>query len=412
MSKKLCSERGTSVCRCCGSIELELILDLGSHPLPAEYGMTQDQNMESFPLRLSICKSCALGQLGEYVMPERIFHKLYPYLSSASSTWVSHARSYANKMVSELQLTKDSLVLEIASNDGYLLSEFAAANVPVLGVEPANNVANIARNKGVETICNFFGVSLATEIIAERGHPDLVVANNVFAHVPDMMDFAMGLSILADETTIITIENPSFSTLMDKAYFDTIYHEHYSYLSAHSIDKIAKSVGLNLFHIDKLDTHGGSNRYWLSKTKKSNQSVTELLQEEVKAGILNPNKWADFKKRSTQAIEGLRSWLIEKDSIGAKIVGYGAAHKGNTFLNAVGPIARKIKYVVDASPEKHGRFLPGSNIPVITPSALAEVKPTDILILPWNIADEIKQTVLDKVPEVKVWVAQPNMNQL
>ncbi|MDC1209840.1 class I SAM-dependent methyltransferase [Pseudomonadota bacterium] len=412
MSKKLCSERGSSICRCCGSRELELILDLGNHPLPAEYGTTQDQNMESFPLRLSICKICALGQLGEYVMPERIFHKLYPYLSSSSSTWVSHARSYANKMVSELQLKKDSLVLEIASNDGYLLSEFAAANVPVLGVEPANNVANIARNKGIETICNFFGVSLATEIIAERGHPDLVVANNVFAHIPDMMDFAMGLSILADETTIITIENPSFSTLMDKAYFDTIYHEHYSYLSAHSIDKIAKSVGLKLFHIDKLHTHGGSNRYWLSKTKKSNRSVTELLQEEIKAGILDPNKWADFKKRSTQAIEGLRSWLVEKDSIGAKIVGYGAAHKGITFLNAVGPLAKKIKYVVDASPEKHGRFLPGSNIPVITPSSLAEVKPTDILILPWNIADEIKQTVLDKVPKVKVWVAQPNMNQL
>jgi hypothetical protein len=412
LNEQLSSERGSTLCRCCGSKNLKEILNLGNHPLPAEYGKSPNDILEAFPLKLSICRDCALGQIGEYVLPERIFHQKYPYLSSASSTWVSHAHNYAIKMASELELCKNSLVIEIASNDGYLLSKFAEVGIPVLGIEPAENVASIARDKGVLTISKFFGETLALEVLEKKGSPDLIVANNVFAHVPDMLDFARGLSTLANEETIITIENPSFSTLMDKAFFDTIYHEHYSYLSAHSIDKIAKSVGLNLFHVDKLDTHGGSNRYWLSKTKKSNQSVTELLQEEVKAGILDPIKWADFKKQSTQAIEGLRSWLVEKDSNGAKIVGYGAAHKGNTFLNAVGPMAKKIKYVVDASPEKHGRFLPGSNIPVITPSSLAEVKPTDILILPWNIADEIKQTVLENVPKVKIWVAQPNMNQL
>lgn len=412
MNKNLSSDRGSSLCRCCGEKNLQEILDLGKHPLPAEYGESTDDILEAFPLRLNICKTCALGQIGEYVLPERIFHKTYPYLSSASSTWISHAKNFCRNMISKLQLCKNSLVIEIASNDGYLLSEFYNRKIPVLGVEPAENVANIARKKGISTISNFFGETLALEIVEQQGHPDLIVANNVFAHVPNMLDFAKGLSTLANEKSIITIENPSFSTLMNDGLFDTIYHEHYSYLSAHSVKKIATKVGLNLFHIDKLSTHGGSNRYWLSKTKKTESTVLNVLKEEEISGILNPQKWLSFKKKSTDAIEGLRNWILEKEKLGSNIVGYGAAHKGNTFLNAVGTIAKKINYVVDASPEKHGRYLPGSKIPVIPPSHLTKVNPTDILILPWNLAEEISKTIKTKLPKVKVWIAQPTIKEL
>ena len=412
MNKKLSSVRGSSVCRCCGAKELKEILDLGNHPLPAEYAATADDVLETFPLRLSICSACALGQLGEYVLPERIFHETYPYQSSASSTWVAHARRYASEMISHLQLDANSFVVEVASNDGYLLSEFASAGVAVLGVEPAKNVANIAIGKGVATMPSFFGEEVAKKIRLERGCPRLLVANNVFAHVPDMLDFAKGLSALTDDTTIITIENPSFATLMKEAFFDTIYHEHYSYLSAHAISKIAKSVGLRLFHVDKLSTHGGSNRYWLGRTKLPDKSVVEVLEEEIDVGLLDPENWASFKTRSKAAIEGLKDWLVEKDLSGATIVGYGAAHKGNTFLNSVGSAAKKISCVVDASTEKHGRYLPGSQIPVVSPSSLAGANPTDVLILPWNIADEIAETIRKVVPNARIWVAQPAIRQL
>lgn len=412
MNKKLSTHRGSKICRCCGSENLTEILDLGEHPLPAEYGNTADDILEAFPLKLNICKNCTLGQIGEYVLPERIFHKTYPYLSSASSSWVLHAHNYAIKMKSKLKLNKDSFVVEIASNDGYLLSEFAKLGIPVLGVEPADNVAKIARNKGIPTISNFFGEVLAKEIIKKNGYPNLIVANNVFAHVPDMLDFAKGISTLADEKTIITIENPSFATLMDNGLFDTIYHEHYSYLSAHSVKKIASAVGLTLFHIDKLNTHGGSNRYWLGKFKKIDSTVDDILDEEINSGILDPLKWSLFRSNTKNTIEGFKNWLLEKDKLGSNIVGYGAAHKGNTFLNAVGQVSRKIKYVFDASPEKHGRFLPGSAIPVLPPSSLSKVDPTDVIILPWNIASEISKNVKAKVPNVKVWIAQPNIKEL
>jgi hypothetical protein len=412
VTKELSSVRGSSVCRCCGGNRLEEILDLGSHPLPAEYAASADDVLETFPLSLRICGDCALGQLGEYVLPERIFHETYPYQSSASSTWVEHARCYASEMISHLQLDTNSFVVEVASNDGYLLSEFASAGLMVLGVEPAKNVANIAISKGVSTVTSFFGEAVAKEIRLEKGCPDLVVANNVFAHVPDMLDFAKGLSALADDSTIITIENPSFATLMKEAFFDTIYHEHYSYLSAHAVSKIAESVDLRLFHVDKLSTHGGSNRYWLSRKKMPDKSVAELLKEEIDVGLLDPDNWASFAVRSTKAIEGLRSWLIDKDLTGATIVGYGAAHKGNTFLNAVGIAAKKISCVVDASTEKHGRYLPGSQLPVIAPGSLADANPTDVLILPWNIADEIAETIRQVVPKARIWVAQPIMREI
>ena len=409
---KLLSKRGFSVCRGCDSEDLVSILDLGEQPLPAEYGMDADEELERFPLHLRVCRDCGLGQLGEYVLPDRIFHETYPYLSSASEYWVSHAKNFANEMVEKLSLDNDSLVVELGGNDGYLLSQFQKLGVSVLNVEPPENTAEIARQAGVPTISKFFGVDLAKDILAKYGHPDLIVVNNVYAHIPDQQDFTKGMTILSDNSTIITIENPSFDILLNNAFFDTIYHEHYSYLTAHSVDVVSKKCGLTLFHIDRLPTHGGSNRYWLSKSEIPDDSVKNVLQEEKLSGLFNDDKWKDFSNRSRGAINGLRKWLLERKKLGHVVVGYGAAHKGNTFLNAVGEASKTLKYVVDASHEKHGKFLPGSQVPVLAPEHLNSENPTDVLILPWNIADELSENIKKLAPDANIWVAQPSVKKL
>ncbi|MBS0617797.1 MAG: class I SAM-dependent methyltransferase [Spirochaetes bacterium] len=410
--KETISPRGSSECRACGSRELVSVLDLGEQPLPAEYGSTPDEVLERFPLHMRICSNCGLGQLGEYVLPERIFHDAYPYLSSASATWVEHARQFASSMADELKLDAHSLVVELASNDGYLLSAFQKLGIPVLGVEPADNVASIAREAGVPTLTEFFGARIAEKIFADRGHPRLIVANNVFAHIPDMHDFMAGMSILADDNTIITIENPSFAVLLQNTLFDTIYHEHYSYLTAHSVRVVAKAHGLELVHVDQLPTHGGSNRYWLSRSKLPDDSVSATLETEKRAGLFDPDEWLAFAARAGAAIEGLRKWFNKRQLEGDVVVGYGAAHKGNTFLNAVGEASKTLVYVVDASSEKQGKFLPGSQVPVLAPEQLASAQPTDVLILPWNIAPELAERIRLLAPNARIWIAQPAMRQL
>ncbi len=368
--------------------------------------------MEVFPLHLRICSNCGLGQVSEYVLPERIFHDTYPYLSSASSTWVQHAKKYAAEMKESLSLDSESLVIELASNDGYLLSEFQKLKVPVLGVEPAANVASIAREAGVPTISEFFSSKAARAILAEYGHPKLIVANNVFAHIPDMQDFTEGLAILSDKSTVITIENPSFALLMNESLFDTIYHEHYSYLSSHSMKVVASRYDLHLFHVDQLSTHGGSNRYWLSRSTTVDKTVTKTLELEKNLGLFDPNKWLAFAAISNQAIESLRKWFLERKQSGDIVVGYGAAHKGNTFLNSVGEASKILKYVVDASIEKQGKFLPGSQVPVLRPDQLSSSNPSDVLILPWNIASELAERIKIITPDARIWVAQPILRKL
>lgn len=403
---------GTTECRACGSTELKSILDLGEQPLPAEYGLTANEVLEVFPLHLRICQRCGLGQVGEYVFPERIFHKTYPYISSASSTWVEHARQYAYLMQAKIGLDSQSFVLELASNDGYLLSSFQKLGMRVLGVEPADNVASIAREAGVPTITEFFSANLARNILAENGYPNLIAANNVFAHIPDMHDFMAGMSILANEDTVITIENPSFTKLLQNTLFDTIYHEHYSYLTAHSVRHVARAHGMNLVHIDHLPTHGGSNRYWLSRSRAVDDSVERTLDAEKQAGLFDPASWAAFAVRALASIEGLRAWFLERIKAGDVVVGYGAAHKGNTFLNAVGEASKTLVYVVDASKEKQGKFLPGSQVPVLAPEQLVSASPTDVLILPWNIATELAERIRALSPHARIWVAHPMMRQL
>jgi hypothetical protein len=409
---KLISSRGVFECRACGEKDLVSVLDLGEQPLPSEYALNASDVLDTFPLHMRICSCCGLGQLGEYVLPERIFHNAYPYFSSASSTWVEHARKYAGLMKTSLGLNGQSLVIELASNDGYLLSEFQKIDIPVLGIEPAENVASIALKAGVPTLTKFFGVNTAEEVLATHGHPRLIVANNVFAHIPDMHDFVEGMSILADDKTLITIENPSLAVLLNKTMFDTIYHEHYSYLTAHSVRAVAKAHGLELVHVDQLLTHGGSNRYWLSRSQGVDETVKATIDSELMAGLFSPDEWQAFATRASSAIDSLRGWFLDRKRDGDIVVGYGAAHKGNTFLNSVGEASRTLVYVVDASREKQGKFLPGSQVPVIAPELLASANPTDVLILPWNIASEITERIRKLAPNVRIWVAQPKLCQI
>lgn len=409
---ELLSNRGFSTCRGCDSTRLASILDLGDHPLPAEYGVDRNDVMDQFPLHLRICEDCGLGQLAEYVFPDRIFHNTYPYLSSASKYWVSHAKRFAAEMKNKLSLEVHDLVVELGSNDGYLLTQFQKLGVSVLGIEPPENTAEIARKAGVPTISKFFGEELANSILTKYGHPKLIVVNNVFAHIPDQQDFTRGMAILADDLTIITIENPAFDILLNSALFDTIYHEHYSYLTAHSVDAVSKKYGLNLFRVERLPTHGGSNRYYLSRSIRPDETVAVALAEEKKAGLFSESVWQRFSSESKHAIEGLRQWFLAQKAAGNVVVGYGAAHKGNTFLNAVGEASRTLEYVVDASQEKQGKYLPGSQVPVLAPDELNSMNPTDVLILPWNIAEELTVQIKSLAPDARIWVAQPSMMQL
>jgi hypothetical protein len=406
------SPRGTRVCRSCGASGLVSVLDLGNQPLSNELGLSPDEVLDVFPLHLRSCPACGLGQVGEYVLPERIFGDEYPYLSSTSTSWVEHARRYASRLVDELALGGADLVVEVASNDGYLLKQFQELGVRVLGVEPAKNVARIAQDAGVPTLSDFFGAETAARVAAEHGHPRLIVANNVMAHVPDLQDFVAGFAELADADTIITVENPSYATLLAEAQFDTIYHEHYSYLSAHAVRSIVRQHGLDLVHVDQLPTHGGSNRYWLSSSRVPDQSVEAILTDELALGLLDPHRWQDFAARSGAAINGLRTWLVERHASGRTMAGYGAAAKGNTFLNAVGKEARNLKYVVDGSVEKQGKFMPGSQVPILAPTALAQDPVDDVLILPWNLSTELTALVAQLAPASRSWLAMPEIREI
>ena len=405
------TSRGTSVCRGCGSTGLESVLDLGDQPLANEMAARAEDVLDTFPLHLRICAWCGLGQLGEYVLPDRIFGDDYPYLSSTSQSWVAHAREYASAMTEVVGLSHDSLVVEVASNDGYLLAEFQRHGIPVLGVEPASGVGDLARARGIPTMQAFFGASVAAGILDEHPHPALVTANNVMAHVPDLDDFIEGIATLCGPATLVTVENPSLVSLLAGNQFDTIYHEHFSYLTAHAVRAAVRPHGLELVRVDSLATHGGSNRYWMRRagTSPIHESVDRTLESETEGGLFDQAEWSRFAGASGRAVAGLRDWLLARSSDGRRVAVYGAAAKMNTFLNAVGPAASTIAFAVDGSAHKQGRFLPGSRIPVLEPTHLSVDQPDDVLIGPWNLADEIASLVHGLAPKSTIWVALPEM---
>lgn len=381
-------------CRFCGAELVTTFVDLGMSPLCQTHIAPEELNrMEPFyPLRAYVCHNCFLVQLQDFVAPTDIFSE-YAYLSSCSDSWVAHAGRYAIDMQRRFGLDRDSLVVEIASNDGYLLQHFVAAGIPVLGVEPAANVAAIAAAKGIRTTVRFFGRSTATTIRAEYGEPDLLLGNNVLAHVPDISDFVAGMKVLLKPGGVITMEFPHLLQLMSQNQFDTIYHEHFSYLSFFVVERIFASHGLRLFDVEQLPTHGGSLRIFACHYDEARfptlPSVAALSRVEAAAGLDDLSAYGKFAEQVMETKRGILEFLITTRRLGRRIAGYGAPGKGNTLLNYCGIRRDFIDFTVDRNPLKQGKYTPGTRIPILTPEAIERARPDYIFILPWNLRDEI-----------------------
>jgi len=345
-----------------------------------------------YPLHTYVCESCFLVQLEEFVPPEQIFRD-YAYFSSYSESWLDHSRRYVHDMIERLRLDGESFVVELASNDGYLLQYFVERSVPCLGVEPAINVARDAINRGVPTLVDFFGSLLARRLVAGGKTADLIVANNVLAQVPDLNDFVKGMSFLLSPGGTVTAEFPHLLRLMEGNQYDTIYHEHFSYFGLGTIERIFGRQGLRVFDVEELPTHGGSLRIYArhegDESRPVRASVHDLREAELRAGLQDPERYVEFRRQVAASKRELVRFLCEAAEANQSVAGYGAPGKGNTLLNYCGIKPDLLEYTVDRNPYKHGRYLPGSRIPVYPPDRIAETKPDFILILPWNLRDEI-----------------------
>jgi C-methyltransferase C-terminal domain/Putative zinc binding domain/Methyltransferase domain len=351
-----------------------------------------DQMEPFYPLHVYVCAECFLVQLEEYVSPETIFRE-YAYFSSYSDTWLDHAHAYTEQVIERFRLNRDSWVVEIASNDGYLLQWFVDRGIPVLGIEPAANVASAAIRKGVPTLVKFFGRETAGELTARGQQADLLVGNNVLAQVANLNDFVAGLKILLAPRGVITMEFPHLMRLVEGNQFDTVYHEHFSYFSLLAVERIFAALGLVVFDVEELETHGGSLRIYARHREDSSQPVTQQLRalraKEEAAGLLSLAYYAAFEERVQETKHRLLELLIQAKRQGRTIVGYGAPGKGNTLLNYCGIRTDFLQYTVDRNPYKQGKFLPGTHIPVCAPEKIGETRPDYVLILPWNLKNEI-----------------------
>jgi hypothetical protein len=394
------SQRGR--CRLCGAGLATTFVDLGMSPLCESFLRCDqiDQMEPYFPLRVLVCERCFLVQLQEYVKPENIFTE-YAYFSSYSTSWVQHARQYCATVAARFRLGPTSKVVEIASNDGYLLQHFIPMRIPVLGIEPAANVAEAARRKDVPTLVEFFGLDLARRLVTE-GTADLVVGNNVLAQVPDLNDFTAGMACLLARNGVITLEFPHLERLIEQNQFDTIYHEHFSYFSLITIDRLASRHGLRIFDVEQLVTHGGSLRVYLchqDSEHATSPQVDQLLRRERKSGFDDVRTYASFAASVHRTKRQLLSVLIDCKERGARICGYGAPGKGNTLLNYCGIGTDFLDFTVDRNPYKHGRYTPGMHIPIYPVSAIDEARPDYLLILPWNLKSEI----IEQMRHVGTW---------
>jgi hypothetical protein len=384
----------TKPCRFCGTELQHTFVDLGMSPLCETYPAPADLNRGEvfYPLHVYVCSNCFLVQLEEYESRESIFSD-YPYFSSFSDSWLKHCENYCEKMTRRFGLNERSLVVEAASNDGYLLQYFVRRNVPVLGIEPAANVAKVAIEKGVPSVVRFFGVQLAEELAAQGRCADLIAGNNVFAQVPDLNDFVGGFRILLKPDGVLTLEFPHLQRLIDLNEFDTIYHEHFSYFSLLTTVRILEAHGLRVFDVEELPTHGGSLRVYACRAE-SRKFVTEpgverLIAEEEKAGLASLEGYRSFSQQVKKTKLALVEFLITAARQGKSVAGYGAPGKSATLLHYCGAGKDLIQYTVDRSPYKQGRYLPGTHIPIYHPDKIAETKPDYVLILPWNLKDEI-----------------------
>jgi len=380
-------------CRLCASGLKTTFVDLGMSPLCESFlSAEQLESVEHFyPLHVRICDECLLVQLEDYVPADEIFRE-YAYFSAYSDSWVEHARVYAEAMIKRFGLGEGSLVVELASNDGYLLQHFVARSVPVLGIDPAANVAEAARTRGVETLVEFFDSELARRLVKDGGRGDLIVANNVLAQVPPLNDFVAGIEILLAPQGVATIEVPHLARLIEGLQFDTIYHEHFSYFSLFTLERLFSRHGLEIFDVEELQSHGGSLRVFVQRQGAPHAvqaSVARVLADERAVGYDSVDGYRDFGRRVAETKWSLLELLIGLRRDGKQVVGYGAPGKGNTLLNYCGIRTDLLEYTVDRNPYKHGRFLPGTHIPIFPPERIAETRPDYILILPWNLRREI-----------------------
>ena len=383
-------------CRFCAEKLQHSVVDLGMSPLCQTHIETHQLNhMEPFyPLHAYVCHKCFLMQLEEFVSAEDIFAE-YAYFSSYSDSWVAHARQYVDKVTERFGLGKSSKVMEIASNDGYLLQHFVKNGIPALGIEPAANVAKVAVEKGIPTTVRFFGVQSAREILREHGHADLLLGNNVLAHVPDLNDFVGGMKIILAPRGVITMEFPHLMRLMAENQFDTIYHEHFSYFSFITVEQVFAAHGITLFDVEELPTHGGSlriyGRHAEDASKPVGSRVLDLRAREAQAGFNRIEYYSSFGEQVKETKRNLLECLVDIKRQGKRIAGYGAPGKGNTLLNYCGIRTDFLEYTVDRNPYKQGKYTPGTHIPIYSPDKIRETRPDYVFILPWNLKDEITQ---------------------
>lgn len=384
-------------CRHCKTELSVVFADLqNSPPSNAYLAHAQLNEMEAYyPLKIFVCDKCFLVQVDEYKSASDIFNEEYAYFSSFSKSWLAHSKKYTDKMIERFGFDSNSLVVEIASNDGYLLQYFKENKVPVLGIEPTANTAKVAQDKGISTLVKYFGVNTAKELVNEGRKADLLLGNNVLAHVPDINDFVQGMKLLLSDNGVVTMEFPHLYQLLKFNQFDTIYHEHFSYLSFNSVKTIFESVGLEMFDVEEIPTHGGSLRIYAKHKEDTSKAISvnvgDLMQKENEAGMASVSYYEDFQEKCNKVKYDFLSFLLESKAQQKKVIGYGAAAKGNTLLNYCGVKKDMIDYVVDASPYKQGKFLPGSHIPVVNEEKIKQDQPDFVIIFPWNIKEEITE---------------------
>lgn len=402
-------------CRHCGTPLTHTFVDLGFAPPSNAYLTVEDLSKPEkyYPLKVKVCDCCWLVQTEDYAQADELFSSDYAYFSSTSTTWLAHAKYYAEQMTQLIGLNASSFVIEVASNDGYLLKNFFEAGIPCLGIEPTASTAEAAEKIGIPVLREFFGETLGKQLAKQGKQADLIAGNNVFAHVPDINDFTKGLKAALKPDGTFTLEFPYLMRLIEDAQFDTIYHEHFSYLSLFTVSQIFASVGLHIWHVEELPTHGGSLRIFGCHTddaRQATESVRRILQEEAQRGMQTLTPYIEFQPRADMIKNDLLEFLIQQKQAGKTIAAYGAAAKGNTLLNYAGVKPDLLPFVCDAAAAKQEKFMPGSHIPILNPAAIVNAKPDYVLILPWNIEEEVKgQLSQDLVPKSQFVTAVPEL---
>ena len=403
-------------CRHCATPLVHTFLDLGFAPPSNAYLTADDLSRpeKHYPLRVKVCHECWLVQTEDYAQADELFSADYAYFSSTSSSWLAHARAYCAQMTERLGLGPHSHVVEVASNDGYLLRNFVASGIPCLGIEPTASTAAAAQALGIPVLREFFGEALGQRLAAQGQQADLIAGNNVYAHVPDINDFTCGLAALLKPEGVVTLEFPHLMRLIEHTQFDTVYHEHFSYLSLGAVSRIFAAAGLRVWDVEELPTHGGSLRIYgclAAAQHRTTGRVSQLLVQEENAGLMQLATYTGFQARADKVKNDLLFWLLEQKRAGRRVAAYGAAAKGNTLLNYAGVKPDLLSYVCDAAPAKQGKYLPGSHVLVLAPAALRQDQPDFVLILPWNIAAEVRTQLADLAEQsVKFVTAVPTLS--